>query len=114
MNQRLTKRDRLSATNEIRAIRSRGERYYAKPVVVSRCPNDLGSPRIAITITRKAGKSVVRSTAKRRIRELFRRNKDVMGGYDYVFFTSKGLDPLKSSDWKDIAKSILEWCKKGK
>lgn len=111
VRQKLTKQDRLSSTDEIRAIRLKGKRHYVDPIVVFRYPNELKTPRIAVTITRKAGKSVVRNQAKRKIRELFRRNKDIMGSYDYVFFASKGLAPLSADDWKRIAESIISWCK---
>jgi ribonuclease P protein component len=38
-------------------------------------PNEIGHPRLGITVTRKVGGAVVRNRVKRVVRELFRRNR---------------------------------------
>ena len=41
-------------------------------------PNEIGYPRLGITVTRKVGNAVVRNRIKRAVRELFRRNRDLL------------------------------------
>ncbi|MDO8518757.1 MAG: ribonuclease P protein component [Deltaproteobacteria bacterium] len=109
--QKLTKRERINRSPEIRNIRVQGERFAVGPFQVSRKSNEKG-PRLAIAITRRAGPSVSRNRVKRKLRELFRKNKETFGCYDYFFFINRPVTALKEQDWKKNAGSIKEWCLK--
>ena len=61
------------------------------------------SPRLGVTIPKKAGSAVVRNRWKRLIRESFRTQQhELPRGYDFVVRPKKGAQP----DWKEIQNSI--------
>jgi len=43
---------------------------------------DLASPRLGLSVSRRVGGAVTRNRVRRRLRELFRRNRDLFGGRD--------------------------------
>jgi ribonuclease P protein component len=47
--------------------------------VIFVAPNELGHPRLGITVTRKAGKSHVRNRLRRWVREVYRRSRNEIG-----------------------------------
>jgi ribonuclease P protein component len=52
-----------------------GEKTFGRFVVVFTIENDLGHPRLGVTVTRKLGSATARNRAKRWVRELFRINR---------------------------------------
>lgn len=51
-------------------------------------PNKLGHSRLGVTLSRKVGNAVVRNQARRRIRDIFRRRRDLLTvGFDIVVHT---------------------------
>ena len=51
-------------------------------------PNKLGHSRLGVTLSRKVGNAVVRNQARRRIRDIFRRRRDLLAvGFDIVVHT---------------------------
>ena len=69
-------------------------------------PNHLGYPRLGISAGRKKlGKAVFRNRAKRRARELFRRNKHLLGSHDIVMILKA---PILVMKWQDIENSYQE------
>ncbi len=72
-NQRIQKRrDFLRAYEE-------GLKSFGRYVVLFTLPNELGHPRVGVTVTRKLGRAVARNRAKRWVREIFRRNRARIG-----------------------------------
>lgn len=53
-------------------------------------PNQLGHPRMGITVTRRTGKAVIRNRWKRMLREVFRRNRAFFPPFDIVVTVKKG------------------------
>lgn len=49
-----------------------GDKTFGRFVVVFTIANDLGHPRIGVTVTRKLGSATARNRAKRWVREVFR------------------------------------------
>lgn len=103
------KRDRLKLPDDIRSVRKTGERELFPPLVVYRKKNCSETPRVAVALSRKTGPAVLRNWTKRKIRELFRQNKESLGGFDYFFFSSQDLGPLKAGRFADISKRLLRW-----
>jgi ribonuclease P protein component len=56
-----------------------GRKEFARFSVIFVAPNELGHPRLGITVTRKAGKSHVRNRLRRWVREVYRRSRDEIG-----------------------------------
>lgn len=51
-------------------------------------PNKLGHSRLGVTLSRKVGNAVVRNQARRRIRDIFRKRRDLLSaGFDVVVHT---------------------------
>ncbi|MGA7990109.1 MAG: ribonuclease P protein component, partial [Thermoanaerobaculia bacterium] len=63
---------RIAARRDFRATYDAGRKYHGRFVVVFARPR-VGAGRLGITATRKVGKAVVRSRARRRVREIYRR-----------------------------------------
>ena len=52
-----------------------GQRVTSRSFTLFGLPNDVGHPRLGITVTRKLGSAVRRNRTKRMLREVFRRNR---------------------------------------
>ena len=78
VNQSFTKDDRLLARPDFKKVMTQG----GKKVVDRTCtlfflPNSLVRKRLGIIASRKTGNAVNRNRAKRKIREIFRRHKNL-------------------------------------
>lgn len=77
LDQRFRKSERLLKKEEIRSVlRQRG--FEGKYCYLHIRPNQGSNSRLAVVVSRAAGKAVVRNKAKRRLREIFRRNKNYL------------------------------------
>ena len=64
---------RLHSRSEFDAVQDRGRRVSMRHLTMIARPNALGADRLGIIASRKVGGAVERNRAKRRLRELFRR-----------------------------------------
>ncbi|EFI41689.1 MULTISPECIES: ribonuclease P protein component [Peptoniphilus] len=72
--------------------------------------NGLDNKRVGFTITKKIGNAVIRNKIKRRLREIYRLNFDILPeGYDYVFVVKKTCVDLS---YKELEKSFIHLSKK--
>lgn len=72
--------------------------------------NNLPNKRVGFTITKKVGNAVTRNKIKRRLREIYRANFDVLkDGYDYVFVVKKS---VPSISYKELESSFVHLAKK--
>jgi ribonuclease P protein component len=66
---------RLRRRQDYQAVYEHGTRLSGSLMTVFFLPNTLGRPRLGIAATRKIGSAVIRNRAKRRVRDLFRREQ---------------------------------------
>lgn len=79
------KHQRLLKRVDFRRTERKGHRRGGKFLVVIARRNEFDFSRLGITVTRKVGNAVTRNRWKRRLRDIFRRNKRQMPcGWDLV------------------------------
>jgi ribonuclease P protein component len=75
MSQRLGPRVRLRARGEFTLVQKQGRRVATTYMTVLALPNSLDCDRLGIIASRRLGGAVTRNHAKRRLREIFRRQE---------------------------------------
>ena len=91
-DERLRKEERLRKRFEFLRAQREGARRAGPRFIVYARPNGLPYARLGITASRKTGKAHVRNWWKRRVREVFRRSKDVLpAGHDVVVIVKRGV-----------------------
>lgn len=80
--QAFTRQHRLHYPWEYRRFFDRAEVFRLRECTIFRIPNELGHFRLGITLKAR-GTSVQRNKVKRQIRESFRTQREVLGGFDY-------------------------------
>lgn len=76
--QRLRRADRLRRKGEFDLAYGTGERIAAKSFVAIVTPSATGIPRVGITLPKAVGNAVTRNALRRRLREAFRRHRDLI------------------------------------
>lgn len=90
-SERFPRRLRICGSSDYRAIYGDGQKIQSHRFVLFVRRNDLGHPRLGITVSRKVGKAVVRNRIKRLFREVFRRaQSEVPDSVDVVVNARQG------------------------
>jgi ribonuclease P protein component len=79
MTQSLAPHERIRKKKDFLILYKKGSRYKSKYFSLIYSFNALPYSRVGVVASRKVGEAVVRNKVKRRMRELFRRNKDLLG-----------------------------------
>jgi ribonuclease P protein component len=79
MNERLTPLERIRRKSDFASLYRDGGRLRGRYFTLVFRPSGLGHSRLAVVASRKVGPAIVRNRVKRRFRELFRRNKGLLG-----------------------------------
>lgn len=75
----------LKKNYEFARVFKKGSFYVGRYITVYILPNKLSSNRIGISVSKKAGKAVIRNRKKRLVRESYRYYQDfILNGYDIV------------------------------
>lgn len=110
-DEKLRKAERLLNPAEFEAVfearQSAGNRF----VVLHWRPNGLGHPRLGLVVSRRFGNAVARNRFKRRVRELFRRNKRLAGSLDILVLPSKRPEAATAT-LEDTRDSLLRLLRK--
>jgi ribonuclease P protein component len=65
------KRTRLTDSPDFERVYRQGAAYRGKLFSVHAFPNEFGTPRLGLSVSRRVGNAVMRNTVRRRLREVF-------------------------------------------
>jgi ribonuclease P protein component len=76
---------RLTDSPEFERVYRQGTAYRGKRFSVHAFPNEHGTPRLGLSVSRKVGTAVTRNSVRRRLREVFRAStSEIPGDLDLV------------------------------
>ena len=76
---------RLTDSSEFERVYRQGVAYRGKLFSVHAFPNESGTARLGLSVSKKVGNAVVRNGLRRRLREVFKASRaDSEGGLDLV------------------------------
>ncbi len=109
-----SKDERLRKRSEFLGVYERGEKIRSTYFVLYMLENGLPYHRLGITVSRKIGKSVVRNRIKRRLREIFRANKQALSSHCDLVVNAKRAAARTHNQQiqEDILKAMQRWKRK--
>jgi ribonuclease P protein component len=103
------KTDRLQKRREFLSVYELKRAYFFRYVVIYLKTNEFERHRLGITVSRKAGCSVLRNRIKRVIREAFRKSKNNMpGSCDIVVNAKKDANRMRLCDALETFAGLAE------
>lgn len=94
---------------EFRAVYRRGKSFSNNLLVLYIYKNKKSINRVGISVSKKVGKSVVRSRVKRLIKECYRlNNSNLKLGYDLVFIARTAASDKSYSEIDNAIKNIFK------
>ena len=100
-------RHRLRLPSEFAAVYGAKTRESRGPLTVYALPNELGHPRLGMSVSRKVGIAVRRNRIRRLIRESFRLlQHDLPRGYDLVVVV-RPHEPLMLAEYQKLLSGML-------
>lgn len=106
------KEERIRKNSEFRTVYRKGKSFSNHLLVLYVFKNykNVNIDRIGISVSKKVGKSVIRSRVKRLINESYRlNNKSLKKGYDFVFIARNA---CKEKSYKEVQSSLINLFKK--
>jgi len=108
MNERLTPLERIRKKSDFASLYREGSRFRGRLFTLVFRSNGLSHSRLAVVASRKVGSAVVRNRVKRRFRELFRRNKGLLGEpLDLIVITRPESGEAAWTELREAYKSSL-------
>lgn len=88
-----SRRERLVEKRDFEAAFSKGRKKRANPLLHACLLKKPGkTARLGLVVSRKVGNAVIRNRVKRRLREIFRKNKEkILSGTDVVLIAKPGI-----------------------
>lgn len=100
----------LKKNHEFRRMYQKGASAVGSGMVIYCRKNRLGHNRLGVTVSVKLGNAVVRNRARRRLREVYRLNRDKLKeGYD-IILVARGR--TATAPWKDLNETFFRLCRK--
>ena len=109
-----SKAERLRKRREFLGVYERGDKIQSTYFVLYMLENGRPHHRLGITVSRKIGRAVVRNRIKRRLREVFRTNKQAIFPHCDLVVNAKRAAARAHNQQiqEDIRKGILRWKRK--
>jgi ribonuclease P protein component len=106
MAESLAPRERIKKKKEFLVLYRKGYRYKSKYFNLIGLSNALTYSRVGVVASKKVGNAVTRNRSKRWMRELFRRNKDLLE--HPVDLLIVALPAMKEATWRELKESYLQ------
>jgi ribonuclease P protein component len=103
---KLRKDEKLLAKLQFDAVFDGGQSAGNKRLVIHWADNGLGHPRLGLVVSTRFGGAVQRNLFKRRVREMFRRNKVRIGSRDIVVLPSKKPE-AQAADYDELLDAFM-------
>jgi ribonuclease P protein component len=110
-DERLRKEERLLKRAEFDVVFENGRSAGNKLLVVHWMKNEHGHPRLGLVVGTRFGNAVKRNQWKRRIRDIYRRNKQAFGSRDIVVLPAKRPE-AKTADHAQLKAALLSLLKR--
>ena len=110
MAESLAPRERIRKKKDFLVLYKKGYRYKSKYFNLIGLSNALPYSRVGVVASRKVGNAVARNRAKRWMRELFRRNKELLESpVDFLIVASAA---IKEATWPELEEQYLRAVRK--
>lgn len=104
---------RISTGKEYNNIYKGGKRIPGRYIILFYQPNSLGINRFGVVTSKKVGKAVARNQAKRRLREIIKKNELDKKGFDIIIVARYNIGGVTSEllekDFKIVTKKADLW-----
>ena len=111
-HERYLKRERLRRRRDFLRVQQGGRRFTTPRMTVLLLANDLDGRRFGVTVSTKVGNSVTRSRVKRRLRDLYRRNRELVPlGYDVVVIARRDAVAASFDELRDDLTRFARWAR---
>ena len=102
------KGERLLRRAEFQQLSRSGNRIESDHFVIRYTPNDLGTLRLGVTVSKRVGCAVIRNRVKRLVREHFRLHKAMFSNYyDVNVIAKDGISNLPSREIREALAAIV-------
>ena len=92
---------RLTDSPEFERVYRQGTAYRGSLFAVHAFPNELGNPRLGLSVSRKVGSAVTRNAVRRRLKEVFRASTaEIPGNLDLVVSARPAAADATFEEWR--------------
>lgn len=108
-HQKFCRKYRLRERSEFDCVFRYRRSVSDKTIIVYGCNNELGYPRVGLSVSRKVGGAVVRNRWKRLIREAFRLTRNQLpDSTDIVVIPRRGVRPSLAALTQSLPRLVME------
>lgn len=107
MDERYRSSERLKKRSDFLRVQHTGKRFITPRLVILTTPSSTDSRRFGVTVSTKVGHAVLRNTVKRRLRDIYRKNKPQWpSGVDIVVIARKSAGDV---DYETLRADMIAW-----